>query len=1123
MAGVGFCEFEGSLTGILATEKKTDSMTSQEFIARWQNNDLTERAGAQAHFDDLCDLLGVEKPRQPGEYQFEYGAKKASGGDGWADVWKKGCFGWENKKPGRDLKAALKQLTDYAPNLESPPLLVVCDRERIEIHTVFNGYPDEPRTIGLQDIGLAENLQTLRWLFTDQEKLRPLKSTAAITEEAAGTFADLAEAMGGRGLEPKSVAHFLIQCLFCMYAEDEGLLPGNVFTHLLQHAGTDTARAGGRLAELFKAMRKGGDYGDHAIAHFNGGLFNTIAVPSLEKSDLTILATAAAEMDWRAIEPAIFGTLFERGLNPAKRSQLGAHFTDAITIMRLIDPVITIPLRLEWEAATAEIAALMGKRAKDKGKGERTKKYNEADALFKTHLERLKNFRVLDPACGSGNFLYLALKTLKDLEKQANTDAEIMGLQRQIGIEVSPSNVLGLEIEPYAAELARVTVWIGEIQWMRKNGYELNRNPILKPLDTIENRDALIGSAGPDSSDLGARQGGVNAALPTTEAQWPKADVIIGNPPFLGGSKLLRELGETYQGKLWAVFKNRVPGGADLVTYWFEKARAQIQSGKAQRAGLVATNSIRGGANRKVLERILSDIIQGTDANHGERHGNDHIRHAQTGGETQGGGLCTGASGGGGAGDSRRAGRTSDENLFGQRTGEDAGTDTDRFGGTEMDDRHIAGRGSLAGDENLLLTSPPSTYNLVIFNAWGDEPWVNEGAAVRVSLICFARRGEGLPVMLDGKPVGEIYADLTASVGNAGDLDLTQAKPIRENTSICFMGSSKKAAFDIPGDLARNWLKLPNPNGEPNSHVVFPWANGLDIARRPRDMWIIDFGTDKPETEAALYESPFQHALTHVKPEREKNNRESYRRFWWKHAEPRPGMRRALIGITRYIATPAIAKHRLFAWFETMVLPDQQLLVIARSDNATFGVLHSRFHELWALRMGTSLEDRPRYTPTTTFETFPFPVGVLLPGPALEIPPNPPFSKGGNNRNPPLKKGGRGDFDPDIRFPAIAEAAKALNTYRENWLNPPDWVEWEQTEEEKAAGFPPRPVAKPGHEADLKKRTLTNLYNQRPSWLDNAHKTLDKAVAVAYGWTDYTPEWPDEEILKRLLKLNLGM
>ena len=336
-----------------------------------------------------------------------------------------------------------------------------------------------------------------------------------------------------------------------------------------------------------------------------------------------------------------------------------------------------------------------------------------------------------------------------------------------------------------------------------------------------------------------------------------------------------------------------------------------------------------------------------------------------------------------------------------------------------------------------------------IFHAWSDEPWVNEGAAVRVSLVCFSQCEEALPIMLDGNPTNGIYADLTAGGDESEKFDLTKAKHIKENANICFMGSSKKAAFDISGDLARQWLRVPNPNGEPNSHVLFPWANGLDIARRYRDMWIIDFGTDKSEEDAALYESPFQYALINVKPDRHKNNRESYRRFWWRHAEPRPGMRRALNGNTRYIATPAISKHRLFTWFFPIILPDQQLLVITRSDDTTFGVLHSRFHELWSLGLCTWLGkgNDPRYTPTTTFETFPFPEGVLT------------------------------DTDPDSRFPAIAEAASRLNELRENWLNPPEWVE---RVPEVVTGYPDRILPKPGHEANLKKRTLTNLYNQRP-------------------------------------------
>jgi len=324
------------------------AMTPEQFIATWKNNPLTERAGAQAHFDDLCDLLGVAKPRDPDNYCFERGARKANGGDGWADVWKRGHFGWENKKPGRDLNAALKQLTDYALQLDNPPLLVVCDRERIVIHTAFTGYPDEPREIRIDDLIEPEKRQLLAWVFTDPEKLRPEKSTAAITAQAAGQFAQLAAAMRGRGCSGDGVAHFLVQCLFCMFAEDEQLLPAGVFSQLLANAGDDADKAARRIEKLFTAMQqRGGEYGDHDIAWFNGGLFKSIAVPPLTAADLHSLHRAAADMDWRAIDPTIFGTLFERGLDPAARAPLGAHYTDTGTIQKLIQPLISEPLVAE--------------------------------------------------------------------------------------------------------------------------------------------------------------------------------------------------------------------------------------------------------------------------------------------------------------------------------------------------------------------------------------------------------------------------------------------------------------------------------------------------------------------------------------------------------------------------------------------------------------------------------------------------------------------------------------------------------------------------------------------------------------------------------------------------------
>ena len=338
--------------------------------------------------------------------------------------------------------------------------------------------------------------------------------------------------------------------------------------------------------------------------------------------------------------------------------------------------------------------------------------------------------------------------------------------------------------------------------------------------------------------------------------------------------------------------------------------------------------------------------------------------------------------------------------------------------------------------------------------------------------------------------VDEVYTDLTARRGEAG-IDLTKAHRLTRNAGIAFMGDTKGGPFDVPGNLAREWLREPaNPNGRPNADVLAPWMNGMAITRRPADKWIVDFGWTMVKEEAALYEAPFQHAQENVHPMRQKNRRESYRVNWWRHMEPRQGMRKALGGLSRYIATPRLAKHRLFAWLDIRIRPDSQLIVIAREDDTTFGILHSRFHQAWSLRKGTSLEDRPRYTPTTTFATFPFPEGLT---PDVHA----------------------ADYRTDPRAQSIAAAARRLVELRDRWLNPPEWVVWV---EEPVPGYPARP--EPRHETAvmaLKKRTLTNLYNARPQWLLDAHAQLDVAVAIAYGWpSDIT----DDAALHKLLARN---
>lgn len=294
-------------------------------------------------------------------------------------------------------------------------------------------------------------------------------------------------------------------------------------------------------------------------------------------------------------------------------------------------------------------------------------------------------------------------------------------------------------------------------------------------------------------------------------------------------------------------------------------------------------------------------------------------------------------------------------------------------------------------------------------------------------------------------------------------LDLTAAKRLPENVGVAFMGDTKGGAFDVSTEMAEEMLASPNPDGSSNADVVVPWVNSLDVTRRPRDMWIIDFGVGATEEQAALYEAPFEYAASRVKPVRERNRRDAYRLKWWLHVEPRPRMRAALAPLGRFLATPTVSKHRLFVWLDGATLSDHQLIVFARDDDYFFGVLHSRIHELWARAMGTQLrevESGFRYTPTTTFETFPFP----RPTPEQES--------------------------------AVAEAAKTLVDLRRGWLFP------------KAAS-----------DADQRRRTLTNLYNEPPTWLRQTHESLDRAVYAAYRWS-----FPlsDSDVLERLSLLNLA-
>ena len=637
----------------------------------------------------------------------------------------------------------------------------------------------------------------------------------------------------------------------------------------------------------------------------------------------------------------------------------------------------------------------------------------EAESILHRFLDRLRSVKVLDPACGSGNFLYVALARLKDLEKEAAVIFPSENGLNSFLPGVGPWQLHGIEINAYAHDLAQMTVWIGWLQWINANGFGFPADPVLRSLsDNIRHMDSIVSEEG--------------------EPEWPAVDFIVGNPPFLGGKMLRRELGDTYVDRMFALWKDRVPAEADLCCYWFEKARAHIAAGKCKRAGLLATQGIRGGVNREVLKRIK-------------------------------------ASGG-------------------------------------------------------------------IFWAESDRPWILDGANVHVSMAGFDDGTDG-DRTLDGKPVSTINANLTSTT------DLTLARTLPENADLFLRPPEKGGAFELTDGQALAMLDRPNPHGRPNSDVLRPWVNAEMLVKTRQNLWIIDYPAGMPEEVASCYEKPMAQLAAHVKPARETNRDEKLRRLWWLHRRTGEGVRTASKQIRRLLCTPRVSKHRIFVWIASIVEPDTATYAFAREDDFFFGVMHSHFHEVWSLAQGSQLREKEsgfRYTPTTCFETFPFP-------------------------NP-----------DESQTRAIAEAARELNTLRERWLNPPEWTRVEVLEfpatfygpwsrfivssgtasafsvRETEVGWTPRDLYEAEHSvrlaaeaaraatiqtqgigtaryarlvaldaecaARIKDRTLTKLYNERPNWLDLAHRKLDAAVAAAYGWpADLT----EAAILERLLALNL--
>lgn len=965
--------------------KRHGPMNAVQFVDKWCQAGLTERSGSHEHFIDLCRVVGHPTPGEADttgtEFTFERRVAKANGRRGWADVWKRDFFAWEYKSPDKNLEAAHDQLRQYREALLNPPLLAACDMRQLVIRTNFTRKPTRELVVPLDGLSDPRHLRTVEHLFFEPDRFDPGLTVESITAKAAGELAEIAQRMRGRGLDPTHVARFLDRVVFCFFAQDVRLLGERLFSRIIEKTHRDPRWISGEIFDFFRKMATGGTYALERIPHFNGNLFADIEPLELTGPEIDAIHKVA-RLDWGDVDASIFGTLFERGMDPAKRSEMGAHYTSREDIETLIDPVVMRPLRLEWDHVRGKIDATIPVGGKNptrvrastrKGDPAHIKK---ARSLVSDFLQRLQDVTVLDPACGSGNFLYVALQKLKDLEKEVLVYASGRNIDDFLP-RVGPWQLRGIEKSPYAFDLARMTIWIGWLQWTRANGYQVDQEPILRALDNLQNVDAIL-----DLSD---------PANPR-EPDWPAAEFVIGNPPFLGNKRMRSELGESYCEQLWKLYRDRIPATSDLCCYWLEKARAGVGAGVCSAAGLLATTAVKQVSGRRVLDRI---------------------------------------------------GQTAR-----------------------------------------------------IFFAESDRDWVLGGASIRICMVGFAPKSRTTQALLNGRECAHINPDLTSGP------DRTKKMPIRANLGLCFMGTTKVGDFDIPLDLALRFLAEPNPHGRPNSDVLRPFRNGSDLVRVCSHRWVIDFGVSAPEHEAALYAAPFEHLSRHVKPARRANGRAAYRERWWIHGEARPGFRRAVAGLTHYVATARVAKHRIFVRLDSVVLPDSKVIAVARDDDYSLGVLQSRVHELWTLNScgWHGVGNDATYNPTTCFETFPFP-------------------------------------DPfEALREEIAGAARKLRGAREAWLNPPEWTREELMEFPGSVSGPwsyfvhgpdgdgvgtvrySRPVPRDAAcAAAMADRTLTNLYNKRPAWLDLAHRRLDEAVAAAYGWK---ADLPDDEILSRLLTLN---
>jgi len=900
-------------------------MEISAFINKWMGvTGGAERANYAQFINDFCGALELPVPEVAesgvlGNYQFEGPVPGGgiNGNTGAIDLYKRGCFILEAKQSkiaGADTKQsdfwdtpvaapvapsgarydklmrdALAQAKRYAVNLPAnhpwPPFLIVCDVGRaFELFFDWSGngrgyghFPDQHSyRFALDRFTDPAVCQTFRAIWTDPASIDPRARSAEVSRSIAKRLADVsqwlertqrlkttAETDSAKSLAIEETALFLMRIIFCMFAEDVGLLPKDSFKAFLKDAIADPRHFQNGLAELWGKMGNASIQPRWSwvikdeVRYFNGGLFASAKTYEVSEADRGELYEAA-KASWTQVEPAIFGTLLEQALTASERAKLGAHYTPRPYVERLVQATIMDVLDAEWDAIVhpADGAPI------------------DRDHVCAFH-RRLAGLRILDPACGTGNFLYVAMENLMRLE------GDVIETIRQLGgtaaPQIGPQQFLGLELNPRAAVIAELVLWIGWLRWRMKNDPDAAPEPVLKQFGNIN----FGGHAGYDAVLRHKPTGEPDTDNPMIP-DWPEADFIIGNPPFIGAKHMRAQLGSAYAEALW-IANPRVPKSADFVMQWWDRAAHTLvaEGGRLIRFGLVTTNSITQSFSRRIIDSYLKD-----------------------------------------------------------------------------------------GRLSLVLAIP-------------DHPWTKatrDAAAVRIAMTVAAPgvhegrlveivRETGLDSDQPGLEalisLGRINPDL--SLGS----DVTAVAALKANEGLASPGVKLHGAGFIVTPAQAAHLGLGQRDGL-EAHIL-PYLNGRDLLQRSRGVMVIDlYGLSEKEVRQRFPEV-YQHLLQAVKPERDQNRRETYKRNWWLHGEPRSDMRPALAALPRFIVTPVTAKHRIFEFVSGDILPDDALIAISIQEAAYLGVLVSRIHCEWTFaRCGligiASFEKGHRYLKSQIFD-----------------------------------------------------------------------------------------------------------------------------------------------------------